>query len=319
MNGPVFQLVAGIVACASAVGCGGTTTSITDLAAPIASQASAPIISPAVLAEPDGLEIRQWAVRFDREALIAAISPYLDAAPITDPRTEKRLRDSGLRVIAVPIGLIESVRARMPLVGRIDRRWVGQAPEWTEAYAGERFGPGAPFRLGDERLILGEGRLRLIFRAWTEPDPRPRLRLDLALQHEPPRGPTALHSNAAPRRRGIVEEGLIFSSSVAELVLDGASVLLLIPDAPEHDWHNTESESEPEADDAPDPEDSLEPADWLPQPEPTADPLPGPPAPDTPTLGEALMVNTGSVGSAPRSRAVIVLIPRIAGRAGILP
>ncbi len=315
-----IHLVASIAAVAVAVagGCGSAIKPAAT-AEPTSRSSVAPIISPAVLAEPDGLEIRQWTVRFDPDALAAALAPYLEAPPITDAVTEQRLRETGLRLVVAPIEAVESLRARMPLTGRIDRRWVGQAPDWTEIYAGERFAAGTPVRVGDERLILGEGQLRMLLRTWTELDTEPRLRIDIAVQHEPPRGPMTLSTAVAPRRRGVVEEGLIFRSSVAELILDGSSVALLIPASPEEDWFHTEAEPEDAGDDSPVADDSPEPAAWLPQPEAPAEFLSGPPAPNTPTLGEALMLTTDRAAAAPRSRAVIVLIPRVAGRAGILP
>lgn len=313
-----IHFVVSITAVVVAGGCGSAIKPAAT-AEPTARSSAAPIISPAVLAEPDGLEIRQWSVRFDPDVLAAALAPHLDNPPIADAVTEQRLRQAGLRMVVAPIEAVESLRARMPLTGRIDRRWVGQAPDWTEIYAGERFAAGTPVRIGDERLILGEGRLRMLLRAWSEIDSEPGLRIDLAIQHEPPRGPMTLSTVAAPRRRGVVEEGLIFRSSVAELMLDGSSVVLLIPASPEEDWLRTETESEDAGDDSPVADDSPEPADWLPQPKAAAEFLPGPPAPDTPTLGEALMLTTDRGASAPRSRAVIVLIPRVAGRAGILP
>ena len=128
-----------------------------------------------------------------------------------------------------------------------------------------------------------------------------------------------LSTAAATRRRGVVEEGLIFRSSVAELTLDGSRVVLLIPASPEEEWFNTETEPEETGDESPAGDDSPEPAEWLPQPGAEAEFVPGPPAPDTPTLGEALMLASDRAAAAARSRAVIVLIPRVAGRAGILP
>lgn len=285
-----------------------------------------PIVNTAAMAVPDGLEIRWWVVRDDPAAIIGALTPYLNQPSEVDAATIARLRNAGLRLVAVPIAELPALRARLPIAGRIDRRWVGQATDWIEGVAGATLAANTPVRIANERIDLTGGRLRLLARAWTEPvQTPPRLRIDLAVQQEPTR-PIGRGAETRPvRLRRDVDEGFIFGSSLVEFSADGQFFFLLVPDAPERAWKGVHeaapNSSGAHEEDARDTSggDSSEPAQWKPEPTVNPEQVSGPPAPAVASLGEALLIQSPDPGGARRIRAIVVLVPRLAGPRTLLP
>lgn len=310
------------VAAAGLVGCGrGAHVSATE--PPLPAQAPIdPIINTAAFGEQNGLEIRWWAMRDDPELIRRALAPYLHQPAPTDPETVERLRQAGLRLVAVPMADLLGLRARMPIVGRIERRWIGQAPRWIECVPGPRFSPGKTVRIGQERLTLRPGALRLLTRAWTEPQhDGATLRIDLAMQHVEARHlDPHVPLMELPARHGVLSDGMVFAISIAELESRGVHFYLLVPEPPEIEWGGRESDDDadatgPEIHGPPTPE----PEDWTLEPEVDEALMQGPPAPDIPTLGEAMLIQPEQHGGARRMRAIIVLIPRLAGETRLLP
>lgn len=310
-----------------------------------------PIISPSVLSEPMGLELRSWIVRDDMAAVRAALAPYLHQPLPVDAVTEERLRRSGLRLIAVPIADLLSLRSRLPILGRIDRRWVGQAPDWVEGVAGTRFAAGRTVREADELIRLGAGELRLLLRTWVEPQVgQPLMRMDLAIQHvEASQHNSQRSMLMLTTPRSLLAEGQVFRVSFAELVADGAMFFVLVPESPGANWiepDNAAAAGDSQAsgggsavmrEEAPHMNISdaplgamqtgydegvagepIEPMLWQPNPLVMESQVQGPPALEIPTLGETLLIEQGSAGSR-AMRAIVVLVPRLAGDSRLLP
>jgi len=281
-----------------------------------------PIVSAGALGAPDGLEVRWWVVREDADAVRSVLAPYLDRPVPADGQTLERLRRAGFRLVEIPLADLGAVRAALPIVGRIDRRWIGQAPDWIDAADGPLRPDSAPVRVGGERLDLPAGRLRLMVRAWSEVGAET-LRLDLAVQHiRADRAPRAIALDEPARRRRPADEGLMFRASTAELALNPGALLLLIPAAPEFEWAPEDDEPAADAPDTPadkPPGDPLDPVEWTPQPDVDESAVQGPPAPTAPALGEALLIAQGSGADQPRYRAVVALIPRLTRPRTLLP
>lgn len=284
-----------------------------------------PIINAAAFGEPEGLEIRWWIVRDDTDALTRGLRPYLNQSLPIDDETSERLRACGFRLVAVPMDDLLGLRSRLPLVGRIDRRWVGQTAAWVEGVSGPRFAHGRTVRLGHERLSIPPGALRLLTRAWKEPGvPEGRLRIDFALQHvdaatlDPQR--SVLEFTAA---RSIVDEGLIFTSTLAELSASASFFYLLVPESPERDWRidDDEESDDSEADEpaASDDEPVAEPLPWSPEATVEEALVQGPPAAGIPTLGELMLMQAPDPMTGRSLRAVIVIVPRVQAGDPMLP
>ena len=279
-----------------------------------------PIINPTAFGEPEGLEIRWWIVRADDVRVHDALKPYLNQPPVIDEETQLRLRDAGLRVVSVPIADLLSLRRQLPIVGRIDRRWIGHAPRWTEGVGGPRFDSTRTIRSGDEILTLPAGGLRLLVRSWPEVSrAAASMRIDAAIQYIEASvlagaPPAALRGVA---RRGVLSEGFVFTSTLAELSCNGVYAQVIIPAPPEFEWDDESDESESDDDEsAPTVADIIgpgaeEPAEWTPDIDVDASLVSGPPALQMPTIGEAMLAQPPDPITGRAVHAVLVIVPRV--------
>ena len=319
------------------IGCAGSKQTRSAAARSVVAEAPSPadpIISAGSLGTPDGLELRWWVVRDEMDLILTALAPYLDRSVPADASTVERLRAMGLRLVAVPLTDLLPLRSSLPIIGRIDRRWIGQPTDWTSVIDGAPVTAGAPVRFAEERLALPAGRLRLLARSWTEISAtHENLRLDLVIQHVPAQRPArAIGFGDAAARPRDAAEGLVFSASLAELSIPPDTMLLLIPDAPEEEWTGGEPSAEPTEEEHPSRAETgvdAHPAvgadvdegagEWSAEPVIDEAFLQGPPAPDVPTPGEALLMTHADGTGARRLRAVVAFVPRVARRRTLLP
>lgn len=303
------------------VGCAGQRA-----ASPVAPSAAPapidPLISAAAFGEPEGLEIRWWILRHDSELIVSTLEPYLNQPLPVDDATTQRLRECGLRLVAIPMADLTGLRTRLPLVGRIDRRWIGQTASWVEGVSGPRFRGSRTVRLGMERLSLPSGVLRLLTRVWKDPGVSAgRLRIDLAIQHvdaatlDPHQSALEFGSAGGP-----LVEGMIFSSTLTEMIAGETYFYLLVPELPEREWAPEDDDEDEQADASSSPNDDWdEPAPWSPEPIVEETLVQGPPAAGLPTLGELMLMQPEDPVTGRLLRAVIVLVPRVREGQSLLP
>jgi len=211
-----------------------------------------------------------------------------------DPAIQDRWRENGLRLIKAPIDDLGAIRSALPVVGRVDRHWLGQSPRWIELLQGEAIAENARVLQDGRPSGFAQGRMRLLGRAWTSPSPRgPMIRADLALQHVPAND-VRLHTAdpmAVTRRIAAEARGSVLTELTANAQLEPGYAYLIVPEDPSRTW--------------------LAGGSMTPAPLFNWGEIAGPPAPPMPTIGQALL--TGAPLHAGRAdlRAVVILVPRV--------
>lgn len=258
------------------------------------------ILTPAVLGGDDGLELRWWVVAEEQDEVARALAPYLAQPSAIDGPLATVWQEHGLRMVRVPLADIPGLRRAMPVLGRVDRQWLGQIPRWTELLQGDLVDAATGLLVGDTRLAMPDGRMRLLARAWTAPTPAgPRLRVDMTLQHAPTSADALLETFGSARRLSAVQRGSVFRELTANMTLEPGYAYLIVPEDPARAWTTAGAMSS---------------RDWRGWGE-----IAGPPAPLLPTPGEALLTSLSSgLGDTPL-RAIVMLVPRTPDRFSLLP
>ena len=190
-----------------------------------------------------GLEMVTFAVSMDEVELGRALLPF-EAGNAIDPLERDRWRRAGLRVLAIPMDDLPTVRAAIDARSGLRHRWLGEPARWTALLAG----PASPRLINDGEgpTALGQGRLRLLARAWTRPtietEPASRvaagLRLEMVPQHRP--GPDPVRTlglqRGVPVGNRALQEGVLFRRLALAADLDGSRALLIVPADPDTDW-----------------------------------------------------------------------------------
>lgn len=257
--------------------------------------------SPVVRGAENGLEMWWWVVADDRGQVGTALAAFSDrAVPVSEDDSD-RLAAGGLRLLSLPVADLDPLQARLPVIGSVQRQWLGEVPDWTDVLSGPVRESRTTVSLGDGMLELEPGRIRLLLRCWIAPAPAPAgqwpaaiLRVELAPQHIPAdRGAPRLDLAVGPRRQLRPEsEGLVLGRLGASLAMRGGEALLLVPESPEVDWN-------------------------APPPDPQAEPDTSagtPPPPPLLTVGEAMLAAAPDPATRRRVRAIVVLIPRVPER-----
>lgn len=278
----------------------------------------------------NGLELVWWVVDDQEGVLGHTLAGRSAAVPGLDPAAVERWRAAGLRIIAVPLPQMAGLTGDLPLMGRVQREWMGQLPRWTVAVRGSK-SESMTIAMADGPLTLGPGRLRMLVRCWLSPateggQVRPALRIELMPQHEEQSETVLAYESAlgVEERPGIESKGLVFTRLLTGLEAREGYAYLIVPEAPEVEWKAERPEAvEREAlPTAPKASDVPVPFDEPPDEEPRADEgrgkpeLPVRPRPLGPsgfklrTLGEAMLTDAPSGGQA-RAKVVMALIPRV--------
>lgn len=267
-------------------------------------------VSPALRGAENGLEMHWWVVEGSPEQIREAMAGYTDADSGACPITRERLAANGLRLVRAPLEDLTSIRSRLDLRGRTDRKWLGQAPWWIEALRGALVGQTLVEQQG-RVVTLPSGRLRVLARAWTSPSPSgPKMRADVAVQHLPRLSELLPSLTPGDARRTLEpqHQGPIFDETMACLEMEEGYAYLLICDRPGAEWDES---------DAP----AVDPLEMTYSPlRPEADELIGPPTVPVPTIGERLLRRAATPLTGDRSMtAVVVLAPRLPERFTLLP
>ena len=303
-------LLTALLALAAAGALAGCSTRSED--ALVASRAPEPqdidFVSPVVRGAENGLEMHWWVVRGEPRLLREALTPYAGEPCGVDDQTRARLAKAGLRLVRVPLADLASIRSGLPVMGRTERKWLGQAPWWIESLRGALTGESL-FASYGRLMTLPSGRLRVLTRAWTSPGVEgPVMRADLTIQHLPRL--SELLPNFAPGDAARVLEpqhqGRIFDYTTASLEMREGYAYLLVSDDPQASWDPAPATADPRE------------ALYAPGP-PAPEDVCGPPALHAPTPGEKLL-SKGRAHDGPGAlTAVVVLAPRLPDRYTLLP
>lgn len=231
------------------------------------------------------------------------LAPYLARPTAFTEATVKLWRSHGLRIVSVPVADLEKLQRSLRLTGPVHKQWFGQLADWTDVVRGPEASSTRVIMVGDKPEELRPGRLRLMARCWMYPvasmagAPAAGLRLELVPQFEPAASERSRLQLSTARRDG--DGNVDFPSLLAGLSIEKLTgepdAILIVPDAPGADWSKTEAE-QTEA---------------------------GPEVDMPPTIGEAMLAalpmrNDKGTAVSARSRAVVILIPRLPERFELL-
>lgn len=266
-------------ACAAALfACAGPATS-TD------TRPANDIARPAVDLGGLGLEVRGWVVD-NRDQRLARRLASFEAGDALSAEADAAWQACGVRVVQVPTDQLSPL-AESLVSGPESRVWLGQTPQWTEAYATAESESRRAVRMPEGDLVLAPGAIRLLVRAWFErsvvdAQERRNLRVDLVPQNRERTFNSLTLEPIDPTRP--LDVGLVIDRLASVWRSDGSTALLLVPADPGEDWGAIAAQVGP------------------PEYEPGVF---GPPMRTAPTLGQALL-------GTPRDGfdIVLVLIPR---------
>lgn len=287
-------------------------------------------------------------VRSAGGTLPSALRRYESNPTGIDEESDRRLRASGLRALAIPVDLLDQALGSLQSAGPMQREWLGSLGSWTPIVTGPFLDDPAT-HIDSGEVNLGEGRFRLLARCWLVPDLaeaqesgviRANLRIELVPQHLPDR-PRRLERLLEPTIEGRVAEGQVLDRLKLSCDLPSHMALLIVPTAGEREWESTETQS---AADAPSPgvgPVGPDPEAEQPSPPPSrpteSRPAParqeartlGPTDPQARTLGEQLLRTSGviepqrdnekSVRVRPERSIVIVLLAHTPDRYHLVP
>ena len=183
-----------------------------------------------------GLEVVAWSTEADESIFARALLPYVgrvDAPGGLSPESQAFLASHGLRLFAVPVTELESLRLALGAPPRHMNQWLGQAIVWTEAVSGPEQPRGQTIALESERLRLGPGRLRLLARSWIVPSQSATgssgtMTIELLPQHDEA-GRASLHDALlAPTSISQTEEGQLFTRLLTRLTVRSSDTAFVL-------------------------------------------------------------------------------------------
>lgn len=290
--------------------------------------AASDVLTPVVRGGANGLEVLWFVCRDSQSALAAALVPYLYQPSPLSEEASASLRANGLRLVAVPLADLATLRDGLDMVGVTERAWLGWSLTWSEAFRARTLARGATVVIEGEAVTLERCGPRLLARAWSMPTPEgDRVRVELLTQllldspRVAPFDPLARQINDDISLYEL-SRGEVVPSLALEAELQPGFAYLLVPESPETDWDAatpTEGEASP-ADG-----DGFEPAEreWS---FANAQGAYGPQAPEPLTLAEAMLTSwdpfetdDSPSARAPKMKAIIALVPRAESRVRLLP
>lgn len=298
------------------VGCSSSPATDISVATVDRGQTSLDLAAPSVRGSQNGLEVL-WLVAHDDDGAVArALAPYVaQPVPMSD-ETRQTWADNGLRIVRLPVDDLATLESSLPLVGIVNRQWMGWALEWREAFRGRTLEKDSPLVVNGLRRTMPGGALRFIARCWTAPSPDgPVIRLELTPQlferletRSRADELAAFAAGEAPVGFDAINEGRVFDTLAIEAPLEHGFAYVITGEAPGVDWNAPAPSAEaPKID-----EDGfmVEPRGEA----PSAAFVAGPPALAPPTVGEA-MLNVRALGPDERpAKALFILVPRTPAR-----
>lgn len=246
---------------------------------------------PVVEGNQQGLEVRIWAIEGQEDFVAQLLDSYGGRpTPMLDS-DRQAWRQSGFRVLSVPLDELNLARGGLRLVGPEQQDWFGVFPDWRAAVEGRRVAGGTLLALADGLLRVPAGRLRLLARSWVIPgDSGAVMQTELAVVLHP-EGPGTLNAFSAspsPDEPGV--GGVRFPELRSSFVMRKDEAIVLVPVGPGFDAGRLIDPSRMG-------EAALE---------------VGPPAPGAPTVGEAMLTSADLRDEeGAHRRAIVVLIARL--------
>lgn len=213
----------------------------------VAGCASTPPAPPAREARPGvaaarpepGMDLAWWIVDEggrDTPALREALRPYESRPVPVSWQAVDVWHANGLRLLAVPLGELDALRARLHIVGPMQNQWLGEATRWTEIARGPRVGGSYALGLDNGPLALRDGHLRLMMRCWIGPargdaegaGPLAAMQVEMVPEFLPARRPRSISMPGA--EDDPASRPLTLSRLFLETCLTGDEALLIVPE-----------------------------------------------------------------------------------------
>jgi len=230
-------LLAAVVAPAIIGGCRGRRAR----ASQPGESAVAPVVSPAASR---GLEIEIWVFEDRGGDLARAIERFEEPATSIDRKTARDWRASGLRLVGVPAGELETLRRSLSFVAPVRQESLTEATRWRSVARGPRLN-GETVVTSHGPAPLNDGWARLLARAWTAPSvvhgrgTEASMRLELVPQIvSPARGDSIerIEARLQGRAHVISEDGPVLRDLSLSAMLREGEALLVVGESPEADW-----------------------------------------------------------------------------------
>ena len=191
-----------------------------------------------------GLEIELWVIEDRGGELARALRGYPEPAPAIDRASARAWRDSGFRLVSVPVDELRSLQSSLRFVAPVRSESLVDATRWRAVARGPRLA-GEQVETAFGAAPLRDGWARMLARAWPTPhvregEPaRARLRVELAPQIVRPEREDSLDQLEARlqgRGRGISEDGPVLRELLLSAAMDAGRALLVVGEDPEADW-----------------------------------------------------------------------------------
>jgi hypothetical protein len=268
---------------------------------PVSAPPGAAASAQSILPTPDnGLQVRQWRVPDDPDAIASALVRHARGGFLDTPAS-RRLDRNGLRFVRVSTGDLETLLADLGGATRSVDTWHGQACDWRAVADWPIEATGRALAVDGRVRRFEGGRLQLMIRAWTiQMEDGPSVRLQLEGRYNRSQ-PTRL--DQVLRRQTV--EGRRLPSISLDLLLEAGYAYVLTGEPPGNDWEPGEAGAPPAPEDAEGREAGRE--EDRPSDEPE---IIGPDALPPLTVGELLFRRE----ALPATRHLLVFVPRIPDR-----
>lgn len=182
-----------------------------------------------------GLEIAVWTCDDTDFRASRALAAYASRTVPLEQAVRARWRERGIRVVSVPIGLVDALASSTRAMSAVRRQRLGQLADWTPVVRGPAIAGGSMGAAGP----LPAGKPRLIVRSWTEPDLsggtlRRVMRVEMGVQIET--GGLSRLLRDADRLRTVSDDGELIEGLLASFVVTGDDAIVLVGESPAIDW-----------------------------------------------------------------------------------
>lgn len=258
-----------------------------------------------------GVEMHRLVERPATGQLAAALSSFGHAELGISDDAANRLREEGLRVIAVPMSEIDAVVTALVQSPIVERTWMGRAPRWRQIATGAPLTGSQMVRVNGTISPFANGRFRMLMRSFEMRmhDPDSPLRVETVLQFYQP-----VVDSLSVQRPSESRQGVLVNRSSLRLDLDGEYAVILTAEKVDRDWTaqvigesnsiETDDSAPPDESESDLPEDESSPDDT--GPERLGGREIGPDGPVVRTAGEEALISVDG-----QSRMVLIIVPRV--------
>lgn len=198
---------------------------------------------------PIGLELHWWLAEDSRADIARVLAPYDQPTEYLTDDLRDRLRQSGIRAVAVPISELFVVHQIAKPRSAWQRQWLGQETRWIQLFNARKVPAGIRSAMYSGEQRLPEGILRMLGRGWMQPSTvvrdgqrsiEPVMFIELAVQIVEPRRPTPQTNRilipTADFNTPEETRGPFLDDAAVRLVLPRGYALVLTTDSPDSEW-----------------------------------------------------------------------------------